>query len=152
MAWIKPEYKRESVNSAGNILVGKSKTGNLGTETAFIIINNWRASHNYPLNTFQIRLRSIAKRIDKKSLVVQRIKRLESIKHKLERFDDMKLSQIQDIGGCRAIMTNISLVDELVKIYKHGSRGVKHKLSSEHDYITTPKKSGYRGVHLVYKY
>jgi hypothetical protein len=64
----------------------------------------------------------------------------------------MKMAQIQDIGGCRAIMRDIVEVDSLVNIYKHQSSGIKHKLSKEQDYIMNPKKSGYRGVHLIYKY
>lgn len=39
------------------------------------------------------------------SLVAQRIKRLYSIRHKLKRFPTMRLTQIQDIGGCRAIVS-----------------------------------------------
>jgi hypothetical protein len=35
---------------------------------------------------------------------------------------------------------------------ERASRGVKHKLIDEKDYIKNPKPSGYRGVHLVFKY
>ncbi len=103
MEWARPEHSKNKVDEAGCILVDYEPTNQLNREAAYQIINNWRASHNYPLNTFQVRLRSRAKAIDNKSIVVQRIKRLSSIGHKLERFKTMRLSQIQDIGGCRAI-------------------------------------------------
>jgi ppGpp synthetase/RelA/SpoT-type nucleotidyltranferase len=153
MAWAKPEYSREKVNAAGNVLMGRPTRIKMEFEEALIIINNWRASHNFPLNTFQTRLRKLSRDIDADSIVAQRIKRLASISHKLDRFQEMKVTQIQDIGGCRTILSTIDHVDELVDIYLHkGSRGVKHDLSKKDDYILTPKESGYRGVHLIYKY
>jgi ppGpp synthetase/RelA/SpoT-type nucleotidyltranferase len=153
MAWAKPEYSREKVNAAGNVLMGRPTRIQMEFEEALTIINNWRASHNFPLNTFQTRLRKLSRDIDPDSIVAQRIKRLASISHKLDRFQEMKVTQIQDIGGCRTILSTIDHVDELVDIYLHkGSRGVKHDLSKKDDYILTPKDSGYRGVHLIYKY
>ena len=149
--YTKPEYSRRAVNRAGEVLINNSASEEERDES-LTIINNWRASHNYPLNTFQMRLRQIAKNINPDSLVAQRIKRLASIKYKLERIPGMNMAQIQDIGGCRAIMKDASEVDTLVNIYKHESRGIKHKLAKEDDYIIQPKESGYRGVHLVYKY
>ncbi len=146
-----PEYSRPDVNRAGNVLISKSASQE-EIDKALIIINNWRASHYTPLNTFQKRLRTTANKINTESLIAQRIKRLASIKLKLERYSDMKLSQIQDIGGCRAIMKNVSEVDRLVDIYLNHSSGLKHELSKPQDYIANPKTSGYRGVHLIYKY
>jgi len=147
----KPEFERIEVNRAGQTFVNPDSS-EPEKEQALHIINNWRASHYFPLNTFQMRLRKQAKRINPDALVAQRIKRLASIKHKLERFPDMKMAQIQDIGGCRAIMQDVSEVDSLVNVYKHESRGIKHRLAKEQNYILNPKDSGYRGVHLIYKY
>ncbi len=146
-----PEFSRREVNRAGATFVSQTES-TLEKEKALVIINNWRTAHNFPLNTFQMRLRKLATSVNADSLVAQRIKRLASIKLKLERFPDMNMSQIQDIGGCRAIMRDVSEVDHLVNVYNHESRGVKHKLAKEHDYIKNPKPSGYRGVHLIYKY
>ncbi|ALD20978.1 RelA/SpoT domain-containing protein [Hymenobacter sp. DG25A] len=147
----KPEYSRREVNRAGEILISDDATL-AEKDNALLIINNWRTSHNFPLNTFQKRLRRTAKSINNDSLVAQRIKRLASIKLKLERFPGMNMAQIQDIGGCRAILKDVTEVDKLVNIYKHGSRGIKHKIHKEQDYIDSPKPSGYRGIHLIYKY
>src|SRR5690348_9890038 len=62
----------------------------------------------------------------------------------------MKLSQMQDIGGCRAVVASLSDVSRLVKHYK--ASDMKHKLLNEDDYITAPRKSGYRSYHLIYRY
>lgn len=147
----KPEFTRTEVNKAGEIFIDPNSTDE-EKEQALNIINNWRVSHNFPLNTFQWRLRWLAKKINPESLVAQRIKRLASIKLKLELQPNMKLSQMQDIGGCRAILKDVGELDQLVNIYKHESRGIKHKLHKEQDYISEPKVSGYRGIHLIYKY
>jgi len=146
-----PEYSRREVNRAGEIFLNQ-QASDAEKDYALTVINNWRTSHNFPLNTFQMRLRKIAKSINTDSLIAQRIKRLASIKLKLERFEGMNMAQIQDIGGCRAIMKDMSEVDQLVNNYRHESRGIKHKIAKEQDYIQYPKNSGYRGVHLIYKY
>jgi hypothetical protein len=74
----KPEYSRMDVNKAGDVLINDIST-DTEIEWALIVINNWRTSHNFPLNTFQRRLRDIAKKINAESLIAQRIKRLASI-------------------------------------------------------------------------
>lgn len=80
----------------------------------------------------------------------QRIKRLESIHAKLSRQASMRMSQMQDIAGCRAVFKKMSSVQRLVQKYK-GSK-FEHKLRSEKDYITHPKPDGYRCYHLVFEY
>jgi len=164
MAWAVPQSSKSQVDSAGDILVRDyfSQVNGAGEtlqddyrdfaelEGAFVIINNWRSSHSFPLNTLQMGLRRLSKHIDPNSLVAQRIKRLSSIELKLRRFPTMKLSQMQDIGGCRAVVRSVRHVDALVALYK-GS-GIKHKLDHVDDYIRTPQRSGYRGAHLIYRY
>ena len=142
MPWIIPEHKKTEVDRAGRILINKSSTID-DQEIALNVINNWRASHNFPLNTFQMGLRQKAENIDSENLVSQRIKRLSSIKQKLQRFQTMHLSQMQDIGGCRAVVRSLTN-------YKNSN--MKHKLLRIDDYIANPKLSGYRSVHLIYRY
>lgn len=160
MAWASPKYIREQVNGAGKVLVRFLETGDdpSSSETfwndwtkALEVINNWRSCHGYPLNTFQVNLRNAARTVDSSALIAQRTKRLSSIGNKLSRFPDMKLTQMQDIGGCRAVVKSVAAVNQLAGYYQHTSR-IKHKLATCDDYIAKPQKSGYRGVHLVYRY
>jgi len=156
MAFKKPLYKPHEYNLAGRVLVSGNQSGML-EEDALEVINNWRLSHYHPLNTFQWRLRRRSQEVDGNSLVAQRIKRMYSIRHKLERFPTMRLTQIQDIGGCRSIVSTVEHLQKLAAIMalkdkERSSRGVKHKLIDEKDYILNPKPSGYRGIHLVFTY
>lgn len=148
--WVVPLFDRPQINRACRKLLAPQNETSVVVESALQIVNNWRASHNYPLNTFQVTLRKKARTVDHDALVAQRIKRLTSILHKLQRFPDMKLTQMQDIGGCRAIVRNVGLVDTLVTSYEKSD--LKHTLAHKDDYIENPQDSGYRGVHLVYRY
>lgn len=62
----------------------------------------------------------------------------------------MQLSRMQNIGGLRAVVSSLSKVEELKENYR--SSRFKHELHLFKDYIQNPKDSGYRGIHLVYKY
>jgi Region found in RelA / SpoT proteins len=92
----------------------------------------------------------ICKKVDPDALIAQRIKRLVSITAKLEHEPRMKFSQMQDIGGCRAVVSSMAPLRELLQLYDESD--IKHQRASFDDYIDRPRSSGYRGFHLVYKY
>jgi len=143
------EHSRKAIGRAGDILVREE----LLTEEyndALEKLSNWRASHVYPLLIIHKLLLSRAKKIDKKVLSAQRLKRIPSIVNKLKRYESMKLHRLQDIGGCRVILSDIDQVYDLKKdITKKFSN---HLLVKENDYILEMKDSGYRGIYLIYKY
>lgn len=151
MGWSEPQYDKKQVDTAGRDL-GKLifPVDTIAGINALGVINNWRSSHSYPLNTFQITLRRKGRKIERGVIVAQRIKRLESIHAKLARQPSMRMSQMQDIAGCRAVFKNMRSVRRLVAHYK-GSK-FDHVFKSEKDYIAEPKKDGYRCYHLVYEY
>jgi len=153
MAWVEPQFSKSLVDRAGRILAkrdDRSPTTTTELLEAVVVINNWRAAHNFPLNTFQTTLREKAERVKDWALVAQRLKRLSSIEKKLRDRPSMRLSQMDDVGGCRAIMRSTRGVDTLVNRYLRS--GLQHKLHEQHDYISNPKPSGYRSHHLVYRY
>jgi len=123
MGWAVPQYPKARVNWAGRILVAATPS-EPDTEEALKIINNWRSSHSFPLLVFRVTLGNRGQQVDRSCLVAQRIKRLFSIGHKLDRFPSMNLSQMQDIGGCRAVVPNVAHVDALRGLY----RRMKHYL------------------------
>ena len=95
-------------------------------------------------------LRGKAADVDPQAVVVQRHKRAPSIIGKLHRFPKMELSRMQDIGGCRAI---VSTVEDVEKLNQHIQKSrTRNELHREYNYIASPKESGYRGVHLTFKY
>lgn len=151
MAWVTPLYPHDEVNSAGrNLAQLEFPVADLDGLEALSVINNWRSAHAYPLNTFQITLRNKARKIERSVIVAQRSKRLESIHRKLASKPTMRMVQMQDIAGCRAVFTRMRSVYRLVNAYKMSK--FDHVFRSEKDYISAPKRDGYRCYHLVYEY
>ncbi len=156
MGWVKPKgYSKEQINRAGKVLISDTSTEEEKSK-AKEILDNWRAIHSYPMHVFKITLKNKSKLVDKNVLTAQRLKRSTSIIKKLKRKYNgqkptMKLSQMQDISGCRAVLQNVSMAKELYQ--KHYLKGdLKHKRVGVKDYINSPKKDGYRSIHLIYKY
>jgi hypothetical protein len=58
---------------------------------------------------------------------------------------------MQDIGGCRVVLNSPNQVERLVNLY-FDPRKLKHHLTHFDDYINDPRSSGYRSVHLIYKF
>ena len=114
------------------------------------IVGDRRASHAYPLVTLRVLLEERARRITPEALVAQRLKRLASVEAKLRRFPRMKVSRMQDLGGCRAVLPSVREVWDLVETYRQGREG--HEFVKESDYIGQPKANGYRSLHRVYRY
>jgi len=147
VGWAKPLFPRGQVDRAGQLLVQSVGVPYPpGWDEALQVINNWRSSHSYPLQSMKMGLVQRAARVDDKAIVAQRLKRLSSIEIKLLRNPNMKLTQMQDLGGCRGIVRGPLHLDKLVRIYD----GLQY--SRKYDYISNPKPDGYRGVHFVRKY
>lgn len=149
MEWIKPEYSRNRVQNAGRDIVF-ADTNSPEFDAAGPVFFNWRSAHAFPMQILLNLLRRKAKAIDNEALVVQRLKREISILMKIHREGNMSLSRMEDIAGCRAVVDTIDNVRQLHMALKKSR--TKHHLSRERDYISTPKESGYRAIHLVYKY
>ena len=155
MPWVAPRHSRQEVNAAAKLLLRKSgpdwRPSPVEWWSALGVVNNWRAAHSYPLNAATADLRQKAKKVYASAIISRRIKRLPSILTKLERYPELSLTRVQDIGGCRAVVTTVSQVRRLVALYR-GGRVAEH-IGRVDDYIQEPRKdSGYRGVHLIYKY
>jgi len=116
MAWETLRYPLAEIDNAGQILVHKHRSEQEYTD-ALEIIDNWRAVHAFPLNTMQMYLRKKASIVDPNAIVAQRIKRLTSIELKLRHMSRLKLSEMQDVGGCRAVVKSVAAVERLVKAY-----------------------------------
>lgn len=144
-----PKYSRSKVDAAARELL-KSQSENQESELAYEIISNWRSGHALPLNAMVMDLRNKVKRVKPGAAVVQRLKRVRSIFSKLHIERSMRLSQMQDIGGCRTVVDSLAEVYKLRDLYLR-SRS-HHELIGENNYIKNPKRSGYRCIHLVYRF
>jgi len=160
MAWAKPDYSKGKVDDAGEALSRAESANSLGLveySNALSVLNNWRSAHSYPLQVLKMTLLTRARNVSSGAIIAQRLKRLSSITLKLsaERNQHMKLSQMQDIGGCRAVMPTVREVralEQLIEksVEKNPSR--RPERIKKYDYIANPKKDGYRSIHFVFKY
>lgn len=115
------------------------------------VIDTWRAAHRPVLNTFQAILRTRARGTS--IVVAQRHKRKLTIFDKLHRLPKMELSRMDDIAGCRLIFPDIEALNQF-RNKVHAAR-FKHRRRNDpgkYDYITSPKPTGYRGIHDIYEY
>jgi hypothetical protein len=149
MAWTVSNYTKGEVTRAGRVLIDPNATQD-NRMHALDVMSSWRSAHAYPMHAILMMLRRKAADIDQGAIVVQRHKRAPSIINKLNRFPQMELSRMQDIGGCRAIVNTVRDVEKLREHIQTSS--TRHKLHREYDYIRKPKETGYRGIHLTYKY
>lgn len=147
MEWKKVENSRNQIKKAGRIL-SRGTIDVFEEKRALEIMDNWRAAHAYPLQVIASNLRRKTKGRD--IIVVQRLKRLDSIVAKLKRQPWLSLYDMQDLSGCRVIVPTIDDVYGVAKEYQ--TSRIKHKFHHTDDYINSPKASGYRGVHMVYRY
>lgn len=115
---------------------------------AFRIAHDWRDAHMFPLLRVRMELARRLGTIEKGAVTAARVKRMESIRRKLQR--PITLYQMQDIAGCRAIVRSMKEVDRIAGYYASGSS--QHVVQKEDNYISNPKNDGYRSRHIILKY
>jgi hypothetical protein len=145
------EFKMRDVRRAGEILAGDlawNEETEAGIREAFSIANNWRDAHAYPMRGIRRGLAWHMRANGIEGTTVARLKRMQAIRKKLRRLPH-GLNQIQDLGGCRAILPSVSDVSALVQILRDRAR---HIIRGEDDYIASPKISGYRSHHIMFGY
>lgn len=140
------------INRAGCYLIDKS--GGLSRNDAHNILKDFRFVHQHPMALFRHLIDRKLKKNNIEALVSQRLKRIPSIIKKLKIQKNMNLSRMQDIGGLRIVVEGMEEViiirDEIKKVEKN--RNFRFILANEKDYIKKPDKSGYRSIHMIYKY
>lgn len=151
MVWSNFKYSKHQLKKALKLLLSNT-LGAHNTEVyeAYKLLANFRSSHAYPIQSMINYFRKKAFEVDKKAIIVRRLKRIPSILAKLKRNPTMKIDTMQDIGGVRIITKHLNGVYKITEKIKGGR--TRNKLLREHDYIAHPKDSGYRSVHLVYAY
>ena len=139
----------DEIDEAGRTLVSLRDVRERESEwlEAVHVVDRWRRAHSEPLRTFQANLR---RRVRRGEIVATRLKRLPTIIAKLERLSWLRLSEFQDIGGCRVVVGDTERVFS-VALSLLESR-IVHRLAKLDNYIASPRPTGYRGTHLVYEY
>ena len=143
------DFEPKDIDAAGRVLINVPGPGEDDGEwiEAFGLVSRWRTAHAGPLRTFRSNLN---RRVGSRGIVAQRLKRMPTIISKLSRLPWLKLSRMQDIGGCRAIVSSAD--DAFAVATGFANSRIRHIPIQYKNYIQEPRGSGYRGLHLVYSY
>ncbi|MXN47201.1 hypothetical protein GR138_18550 [Shinella kummerowiae] len=146
------QFGMQTVRKAGERLAGDLSLGpNRDISEArqvFAVAHSWRDSHFMPMRSVFL---SVKYRMRKEQIggdMAARPKRMASIRRKL-RESSTKLDQMQDIGGCRAILDDIAGVRALLDKIR---QEFPHVIRQEWPYIEKPKPDGYRSHHIVFTF
>jgi putative GTP pyrophosphokinase len=141
---------RSQVKNAGKILKERDLHSDEEIAEAENALTYWRTIHGKVISDFYKIVLSEVEKINKEAYVVKRLKRSPSIIGKLKRNPNTQLTTMQDIAGIRAIMKNLNEVELLRESLKKYAQ--IHEFKAYDNYITNPKESGYRSIHLIYRY
>jgi GTP pyrophosphokinase len=109
------------------------------------ILSEYRAGFQDPLKKTTVGLRQFVQRETETVVVGQRLKRMPQILNKLGRFSSMRLTQMEDIAGCRAILAGGA--PEVAGVLRRIRRN--WDIIGIDDYVKNPKPTGYRAIHIV---
>lgn len=148
-----PSYRpdRSEVRRAGKQLA----RGNLAwsddaapeTLRVFQVANAWRDLHAFPMARIRSQVIGQLMRLQLRgNLTAARLKRLPSIRKKLR---TRHLDAIQDLAGIRVILPTLRDVERVSEACR---MGLAHTIWDIDDYIASPRKSGYRSLHLKLEY
>ena len=143
-------YTRSQIKKAGKTLREKSSASKQDLVDAENALTYWRTIHGKVMTDFYEIVKAEVEKINSKAVVVQRLKRCPSIAAKLNRYTETQLTTMQDIAGIRAIMKDMKEVELLRECLKKYAQ--IHEFKTYDNYITDPKTSGYRSIHLIFRY
>lgn len=145
-------YSKSKIDKSG-LALAKSK---FKDEVEYIeleeVFDEYRKAHLQPLSETTLELQQLLVGYGAPYYIAQRLKRKPQIIRKLNRLS-VRLTQLQDIGGCRIIVHRNSDVD---KLYKHlldsiGKQNI-FELDRATDYRDKGRDdTGYRALHVILK-
>lgn len=141
-------FDRKQVDEAGDLLKEVIPLARFRTPEvlqAFAVANAWREQHLVAMRQIRAQLAAANRVLATGGVTAARLKRMPAIRKKLRRID-FKLSEIQDLGGCRVILPS---VDEVSRFQEYLGSSDRHRLRDVNDYIRKPKRDGYRSLHLL---
>lgn len=110
---------------------------------AIEVIDWWRHEHARSLSRVAANLSFYASQHGAPA-VAQRLKRTPSIVQKLIRQRSMRLSQMADIGGVRAVLPDLEATRTVAANLRRN-----WTIIAVADYIAEPKPDGYRALHVI---
>lgn len=114
------------------------------------VFDQYRASHLEPLSSLTLELQKWLHDYGHRYYIAQRLKRKPQIIRKLNRLS-VRLTQLQDIGGCRIIVDENKDVDVIIDFIKSmiaSSNRISLKKITDYRNIGRDE-TGYRSAHLI---
>ena len=109
---------------------------------AYAVLDRFRqqwAERPWPLTAVNMGLRSMVRTLGIRAEVSQRLKRANRIVDKLCRLRTMRLSQMEDVGGCRVVVAGRADVGQL---RDRTTVQWQADVVAESDYVARPKPDG----------
>ncbi len=146
------KYGSKRISKAGNVALTSSDKNEV--DNAICIIDDWRSLHLIVLNELQNFIVALLTRHNIRGFSVsRRLKRLSSILNKLDRNPQSGLGTMQDIGGLRIVVPNMSSLNKALAFITTNIPDCFELTKAPMNYIEAPKEvSGYRSIHFVYRY
>ena len=151
-------YSKGQIDRAGRTLrralTGDEPRPSVGeVAEATAVAEAFRQAHRDPMLKARLDLRSC---IEAEGLaeaeLSQRLKRMPTVVDKLRRLPTMRLSNLHDLGGCRAVLATQAEVARVRERFMINSRMRNGVEDTVRDYVAGPRDSGYRAVHLWTRY
>ncbi len=117
------------------------------------VFDEYRKAHLQPLSETTLELQQLLTNYGAPYYIAQRLKRKPQIVRKLNRLN-VRLTQLQDIGGCRIIVQHNTDVDKLHK-YLVDKIGVQRVFAIDRKKDTRNEgrdDTGYRALHVILKH
>lgn len=150
---MKEKFSGKQIIKAGKCLINENIAHDHDSFLeATEILSYWRYSHEEALESAFVLVQKVALKHDRRAIFAKRLKRLVSIRSKLQRFQTMKLNRMQDIGGCRIIVSSDKKLRRILKDLKKMPEFNDEGNFRAKDYIVRPKDDGYRSFHLTGKF
>ena len=142
---------KSAVRKAGSVMrrQAEGKASQEEVERALAIVSAFRASFAGPLEAVSGELATLLEVHQVQGEVSQRLKRMPTILEKItSRESKLDLSRMQDIGGCRVVLSS-NKISELRRLEACVRERWAEAVRRTSDYVGRPRASGYRAVHVV---
>ena len=141
---------KSQIDKAGKILSDSDREYDEITLELDYIFEQYRKEHLEPLTRFTLEIQQWMQSYGIQYYIAQRLKRRPQILRKLRRLS-VRLTQLQDIGGCRIIVEKNADVDNIIKFIKNKiEKSEFANIIRETDYRELGRDdTGYRAYHII---
>lgn len=141
---------KSKIDKAGQILSDQGREYDELALELEEVFEDYRKNHLEPLTRLTLEIQDWLQSFNKEYYIAQRLKRRPQILRKLRRLS-VRLTQLQDIGGCRIIVEKNSDVDLLIDfVRKKFTQSTVAKIVRETDYRELGRDdTGYRAHHII---